>query len=325
MGTSTWENENVWDAASNSYVNKWTNNTTLVPDAQRALDSQLTLMGDRSELAEGMMGRVESDFNDPMDYSQFQAQQSVSTDPESYRQESEDALYGKLTSRLDPFWEQQQGDMESQLASQGLTPGTEAYNRAYSNMNNSRTDAYGQAGMDSVIHGGSEAQRMQNMDINSAGFNNTLRQSQIAEESGKRRNTLNEMNALLTGQQVSTPQMPGFVSAGKAAATDYTGAAEAQGNYNLDQFSIEQGGLNSTMGGIASLAGSAALMFSDRRLKTNIRRVGVLASGLAVYTYTYLWGVASVGVMADEAELLFPDSVLTHPSGFRMVNYGEIS
>jgi hypothetical protein len=65
---------------------------------------------------------------------------------------------------------------------------------------------------------------------------------------------------------------------------------------------------------------------SDIRLKRNIERIGELASGLPVYSFKYIWSDDEYqGVMAHEAERLYPDAVAIHPSGYKMVDYARIS
>jgi hypothetical protein len=64
---------------------------------------------------------------------------------------------------------------------------------------------------------------------------------------------------------------------------------------------------------------------SDRRLKRDIRPVGVLSNGLKLYSYRYVWGATRVvGVMADEVESVMPSAVVTHRSGYKMVDYGKL-
>lgn len=75
-------------------------------------------------------------------------------------------------------------------------------------------------------------------------------------------------------------------------------------------------------GGIASL-------FSDRRLKTDIRPVGKLDNGLPVYAYRYSEdGPVQIGLMADEVEQLHPDAVTEDRTFFsdgpyKMVDYDK--
>jgi hypothetical protein len=93
--------------------------------------------------------------------------------------------------------------------------------------------------------------------IQAGSYNNTLRSQKIAEEAQRRGMSLNELNALLTGQQVS---MPGFAStpqAGKSTGVDYTGAAQDQYNAALGQSNAQ----NAQTAGLASAGLGAALAF----------------------------------------------------------------
>ena len=66
----------------------------------------------------------------------------------------------------------------------------------------------------------------------------------------------------------------------------------------------------------------AASLFSDRRLKTDIRRVGATDEGTPVYTYRYGGeGPFHMGVMADEAPAHALGPVV---GGFATVNYGAL-
>lgn len=77
--------------------------------------------------------------------------------------------------------------------------------------------------------------------------------------------------------------------------------------------------------GVAGLGLQAApLMFSDRRLKTDIKRVGQTDDGLPIYTYRYkIGGPVQMGVMADEVEAVNSDAVSV-VDGFKAVDYGAI-
>jgi hypothetical protein len=62
-------------------------------------------------------------------------------------------------------------------------------------------------------------------------------------------------------------------------------------------------------------------MFSDRRLKTNIKRIGTTPAGYPWYRFDYVWGEPGEGVMSDEVP---PAWVRKHPSGYDMVDYGKV-
>ncbi len=62
---------------------------------------------------------------------------------------------------------------------------------------------------------------------------------------------------------------------------------------------------------------------SDRRLKSNIRRIGTHPLGIGIYEYD-IFGKRTIGVMADEVSTVRPDAVHTHSSGYQMVDYGAL-
>ena len=65
--------------------------------------------------------------------------------------------------------------------------------------------------------------------------------------------------------------------------------------------------------------------FSDERLKSDIRRVGSTDDGLPVYVYRMGDGPTQMGVMAQEVEQREPRAVRTHSSGYKMVDYDQVS
>jgi len=78
-------------------------------------------------------------------------------------------------------------------------------------------------------------------------------------------------------------------------------------------------------GGIGEIIGmglQAASMFSDRRLKTDVRRVGYTDAGTPIYTYRYLGeGPFHMGVMADDV----PDANGPVIEGFATVRYEAVA
>ena len=191
----------------------------------------------------------------------------------------------------------------------------EAYDRQMQSQALQQNDARQTAMDQATTMAGQEGSRIQGMDINAGGYNTGQRQQQIAEAMSKRGFSLNEINALISGQQVGMPNMPSFNAAGKAADTQYMQAAQNQYSAAQDQANAS----NATISGIANVAGSAA-MFSDRRLKSNITFIGMLKH-LKIYKWIYIWGVPGIGVMSDEVPKEF---VIKHSSGYDMVNYSEL-
>jgi hypothetical protein len=159
---------------------------------------------------------------------------------------------------------------------------------------------------------------------------NQLRQQALTEQLQRRGSSLNEMNALLSGQQVSMPQMPTFNASGQAQAPNIMGAMQNQYDAQLGAYNAGQAANANTMGGLFSLGGAAlsnpttaAMMFSDRRLKSNIKRVGEHKIGVGIYSYTMM-GYSQHGVIAQEVAAVRPDLVKRHANGYLMVNYGGL-
>jgi len=304
-GSSTWEEGAAGD---------WTQNITLSPEQQQALDDQLALQASRSGLAGGMMERVTDEFGQPMDWTQFEEGGGRVEGGDYYGDRAGEAMYGRATSRLDPQWEQRAEQQESALRNQGLRPGDEAYDNAMQTMEQQRTDAYQQAGFQADMAAAQEGARMQGMDIGAGGYNTQLRQQQIAEAMQQRGFSLNEINAILHGQQVGMPSMPGFNTAGVVEGADYSGAAQAGYDASMDQFSADQAGWQSVMN-----AGAGMMSFSDVRLKRSVEYVGRWANR-KFYKWTYIWGEKGFGVLAHEN----PDMVVAAPAGYAIVDYGRL-
>ena len=210
-------------------------------------------------------------------------------DPREMRQRAENAVYGKAQSRLAPQYEGKRNALEIKLRNQGLQPGDESWNSQMQAIDQQETDAYGQAQYDAVRAGlGEQAQdfgqqtamrnigtgeidRMGNFanQANQQAFNqaygsnqanfgqamqgsqyaNQIRQQQMTEQMQQRGFSLNEINALLSGQQVNAPQMPNFSQAGVAQAAPIYQSTVDQGNF--DQ-------ANNPMSGLMDIGGMAA-------------------------------------------------------------------
>ncbi len=94
---------------------------------------------------------------------------------------------------------------------------------------------------------------------------------------------------------------------------------------NTGQRSTSTGGGPSTLGSVASTVGGLASIFSDRRLKRDIERVGEFPDGLGIYAFRYLTSAKRVlGVMADEVAKLRPWALGPERAGYATVNYGAL-
>lgn len=118
--------------------------------------------------------------------------------------------------------------------------------------------------------------------------------------------------------QAPLTQLQNYAGLLNPALIDQMSGQTITSNGTMTGTQKQSGGLLGTLGGALSLASG---MFSDRRLKTNIKQVGTLSDGLGVYSYDYIWGEPSVGVMADEVAQLRPWALGAPVNGFATVNY----
>lgn len=95
-----------------------------------------------------------------------------------------------------------------------------------------------------------------NEQMGQANYQNQLRQQQFQEQQALRNMPINEMNALLNGQQVSNPTFASYNQAGQGQAANLMGAAQNQYQAQMDQFNAQQAQRNSGLGGLFSLGGT---------------------------------------------------------------------
>lgn len=231
-------------------------------------------------------------------------------------------VFNSSMARVNEDTANERDQRNSQLIAAGIRPGTKAYDDAQNLITRGYNDARGNA----EINAGNAANQQMGMDTQN-------RSRYIAELLAQRQTPLNEISALMSGSQVNNPFANGIGYQGGASvqAAPIFSAAQQQGQADLNAWNAQQSGANSMMGGLFSL-GSAAMMspagtfskFSDRRLKRNIVKIGEYLNGLAKYSFTYIWGEKAIGAMADEVEKLIPEAVMTHPSGYKMVDYAMV-
>lgn len=293
-------------------------------------------------------------------------QQNTPTYDSNYVQ----GIQNQALEYMRPDQEHAQGGLDAKLAAQGITPGSQAYETAqrqlhdqqsrdkYNALNTAMTQgsqmfnnqlAGNAQNMQALNFGNAAIGQQQGLDQNVAQFNNTnmqnafaqqqnisnyqnvLRQQQIAEAQQRQLQPLNNVNALMTGQQVGMPSMPSFNANQAAQPVNYLGAAQAQGNYNMQAQQMNNASASSTMGGIGSLLGtgmSAAMMFSDKRLKRDVKLIKMIGKGkkkFGWYRYRYVGSDTwHEGVLANEIKKVIPEAVERHTNGYDMVNYALI-
>jgi hypothetical protein len=197
--------------------------------------------------------------------------------------------------RLDPQLQQQQTALDTKLANQGIRLGSAAYDRAQLGQGQIANDARNQLLL-------------------------TGRQQSISEALTQRNQPLNEILALAGQGQIQQPSFAQTPQTG-VAGTDIAGLVNNQYNAQNQQYMNQQQQQNGLLGGLFGL-GANALMMSDRRAKTDIKRVGTADNSLPIYSYRYKsGGPVQIGFMADEVRQVNPGAVVRGDDGLDRVNY----
>ncbi|MCZ4330779.1 tail fiber domain-containing protein [Castellaniella denitrificans] len=300
----------------------WTQTIKLSPEMQALLDQQNKLQMGLFDAQNSAAGRVNETMGQGFDMSNLPSAGRV-YDPNLATNNAADLIM----QRMNPDLDRQQEALRAQLAQQGITQGSQAYNNAMGQFGQQRNDALTQAQLQGIGLG----MQQQGMQFNQS---QQGRQQALQEQAWARSLPLNELNALRTGNQVSMPQFPGFAQQATTGGADMLGAANAGYQAQLGAYNADQAASGNMLGGLfgigsgllqgAGAAGGFGALFSDRRLKRDIKRVGTGAHGLSIYSYRYVWGgPVQMGYMADEVEKVAPHAV-SEIGGFKTVNYGAI-
>lgn len=218
------------------------------------------------------------------------------------RKRMEDSVYASYVDKLQPQFNNQISDLETRLQNQGLSVGSEAYQRAMTDLQNSQNNALNQAAYNSVSAGQNAFNNSINNRLATAGFSNNARQQAVNE-------VLSLISKSPSGYDIAMNKY-------QIASQAYNDMYNRQRQYDADQAARLQNTINS-----AGQIG-AAFIASDRRFKENIKEVGKLNNGLTVYLFNYKNDkTPRIGLIAQEVKKVKPDAVTEDKSGFLYVKY----
>jgi hypothetical protein len=192
--------------------------------------------------------------------------------------------------------------LRTRLSNQGIKVGSAAYDNEMNNFNRGQNDRMNQL----LLSGRGQAS-----------------QELIAEDNQR----VNQLNAIMSGSQVSQPtfttgfngsNMPGVDMAGIYANYDSARAKNAEASAN------SFGQFGDIMGNLFAGAGPKLLAFSDARLKKDMKKIGETDDGLGIFKYRMKSGGGiQIGLKAQDVEKKMPSAVKKHPSGYKMVDYAK--
>jgi hypothetical protein len=216
----------------------------------------------------------------------------------TYANNAANAAFQQYTNQNQPLQQLAQTNLDTQLQNQGLKPGDAAYDQAMLQLRNQQSTANTQASLGATQFGIQGGQIMQGEDLaanqnafnqagtqatfantaaqstlqnqlatgaqtygqqtQSADYQDQLRQQQIAEDLQQRGFTTNEINAMMTGQQVQTGPSPQFNAAASSQPTNYSGAASSAYGADLNASNLAN---SQTTNDVGDAAGIIAAIF----------------------------------------------------------------
>ncbi len=237
----------------------------------------------------GMTGSVQTDPNlqyagplqNQFDYA---GAPGMPTANAGVRDQVSQAFFDQGARFLQPQFQQQQQDLDTMLANQGITRGSEAQTREQGGLDTSRTQQMNDLASRSVVAGGDAMQQLygmqmgarqqgvqeatnqgqlwnnaQNQAVNQllAGQNayNNARGQAYNEYSSNRTMPINMLNALITSSQVNNPNFQPY-SGTQVAPSPVMQGAIAQDQSNTAKYNSQMSVLGSLVGGASTLGAS---------------------------------------------------------------------
>ncbi|ESX06789.1 hypothetical protein X769_09080 [Mesorhizobium sp. LSJC268A00] len=260
--------------------------TTTLSAAQQAIKDQT----DKAQLNLGTLANNQSSFlNDYM---------AKPFDGSNDATEARLLQLGK--ARLDPILAQQQDALATRLSNQGIKLGSAAYDRAMAQQGQNANDANNQL----ILSGHGQA---------------------FAEGQAIRNQPINEITALLSGSQVSSPQAAGYTGS-TIPTTDNAGLINQNYQDRMAAYNQQQAQSGSLIGGLFGL-GSKLIGLSDDEAKKDKERLADITPEMGLWKFHYKGEAKGapmrLGLMASEVERVRPDAVSRRPDGYRQVDYGK--
>jgi len=255
---------------------RWQSQQTLSPGMQTLLDQQINIGQGVNSAAQSRLNNLDNsaftlDGVDPyqssIDTSGLMAMPDQSS-LDAYAKGAESNIYNRSATRLNDQFGRGEDALRARLANQGVTEGSDAYSAAMKDFSYGRNDAYQGAETNAITQGAalrsslladSLTGRQQGLSeqYNAANFANQGRSQQINDQLLTRTQGLNELAALLQGQQAIG--MPQAQNGGQVNV----GAPDVGGAYGLSQasqqnaYNQQKQSQNAAFGGLAGLAGGA--------------------------------------------------------------------
>jgi len=214
---------------------------TLSPDQQHLLDQQNQIKGLLGGLGIQGANALQGVVGKPLDLSGLPP---APQDSQALR----DQAYNAQMSRVNEDYGRQSQDLNSNLVASGLHPGSAAYDNQMNLLNRGINDARQQA----ILNSGNVAQQSFNMDT-------ANRNRGLSELLAQRQTPLNEINALMSGSQVTNPFAQASVGGLNAQGMPIMQGGQLASQYAGDLYNAKAAQAGQTNQGLFGL-GTAGLL-----------------------------------------------------------------
>lgn len=215
---------------------------TLSAPEQQKLDLQNRAEIAYGETANQLLDRTRGSLAQPFGYDGLPAQAEYSEDTRT-------AARDRIMARMRPDMDRQQGALETRLANQGIEMGSEAHRRAMDQFQRGQNDMLMAADVQAGQEAAADFSRQANM-----------RDRAINELAMERGQAINEVAALLSGNQIRGPQ---FVSTPQTQIAPVDTIGPTYASYNAQMNAANQANANqgAMMGGLFGAASNIAPLF----------------------------------------------------------------
>jgi hypothetical protein len=193
-------------------------------------------------------GYVQDALNKPFTFSNTQA----ALNPGQLQQQAADTAYQSATRYLDPQFQRQQAGLESQLANQGITRGSEAWNNATDQFNANKNQAYDQARSQAYTQGLSGANQALNSMFQQSALD-TSRQNALTAANAAKTGGLYQLGGGLlgspSGQKLAGNVLGGLGSLGSSALSGLGGLFGGGSSFGMDADTAKLIGLDGSSSG----------------------------------------------------------------------------
>lgn len=236
----------------------WQQTMKLTPQAQATLDAQMAMDKQYADIAQTGLGKAQGLLENPnLDFSNLPELQGIdlNTLPQAPINAGQTAQQA-IMSRLQPTLQQRENELAQRLANQGITLGSEAYQREMNLAGQNRNDLELQAAREGITL--DQAARMNALNEQNLRYGNQadMRGRLLQEQVMQKDRPLNLINALRSGAQVQNPTfqpyaMQAGVQQANVAGPDYTRAGMLNYQQGMDAYNAQQArqqqALNSVM------------------------------------------------------------------------------